>query len=114
MAPPGADKANGPGTGEVIGDLWQLVRAYAKQETIDPLKAIGRFLLWGVIGAVALSIGLLFASLALLRGLQVETGTRLTGSWNVVPYAVTFVVMGVLAFVSIRAVTKPNRGPRAS
>ncbi len=114
MAPPGADKANDPSTGEVVSDLWQLVRDYAKQETIDPLKVIGRFLLWGVIGAVLLSLGLLFGSLALLRGLQGETGTRLTGSLNVVPYAVTFVVMGVVTALSLRAVTKPNRETRSS
>lgn len=114
MAPPGADKASDPSTGEVVSDLWQLVRDYAKQETIDPLKTIGRFLLWGVLGAVLLSLGLLFGSLALLRGLQAETGSRLTGSWNVAPYAITFVVMAVVTFLAARAVTKPNRETTAS
>jgi hypothetical protein len=114
VAPRGADKASDPSTGEVVSDLWQLVRDYAKQETIDPLKTIGRFLLWGVLGAVLLSLGMLFGSLALLRGLQVETGTRFTGSLNVVPYAITFLVMVAVTGLSVRAVTKPNRETKAS
>ena len=48
MAPTGAERQQDKGTGEVIGDLWQLVRDYAKQETIDPLKSIGRFLGFGL------------------------------------------------------------------
>ena len=34
-----------------------LLLAYVRQETLDPLKALGRFLLFGVIGAVFLSLG---------------------------------------------------------
>ncbi len=111
MAPSGAKtkKGDDKGMGEVIGDLWQLCRDYAKQETIDPLKSIGRFLGWGLAGAFVLGLGLLFASLAILRGLQTETGEHLTGSWDWVPYAVTFVVAVIAVGLSARAITKPNR-----
>lgn len=108
MAPTGAETQD-KSTGEVVSDLVELVRDYAKQETVDPLKAIGRFLLWGVVGAVLLSVGLIFGALALVRALQVETGTRLTGSWDFVPYLAALVVSAAVAGLSIRAITKPNR-----
>ena len=108
MAPNGA-KVEEKSTGDAVADIWQMVRAYAKQETVDPLKSIGRFLLWGIPGAIALGLGLLFATLAILRGLQTETGDHLTGSLDVVPYVVAFVVTALVAALSARAITKPNR-----
>ena len=108
MAPNGA-KVEEKSTGDAIADVWQMVRDYAKQETIDPLKSIGRFLLWGLPGAVFLGLGLLFATLAILRGLQTETGNHLTGSLDVIPYVVAFVVAALVAALSARAITKPNR-----
>ena len=32
----------------LASELWDLVRAYAKQETIEPLKGIGRFIGFGL------------------------------------------------------------------
>ena len=47
----------GAGTRDGASDLVQLIIAYAKQETVDPLKSLLRFVLWGVIGAVCMGIG---------------------------------------------------------
>jgi len=107
VAPAGAKKEE-KGTAEVVADLWQLVKDYAKQETIDPLKSIGRFLGFGVPGALLLGLGVLFAALAILRGLQTETGPHLTGSWNWVPYAVALVVSSIVVALAVRAISKPN------
>lgn len=112
MAPTGVRDTKDKGTGEVVKDLWQLVRDYAKQETIDPFKAIGRFLAFGMAGAVVLSLGVLFAVLAILRGLQTETDDHLTGSLTWVPYVVAFVLSAVIVAVAVRAITKPNRSDR--
>jgi hypothetical protein len=83
-------------------DLIKLVIAYAKQETLDPLKSLGRYLLWGVIGAVLLSVGGLLLTLAVLRVLQTELGHHLSGSLTWVPYAgaLLFAALGVAAAVS--------------
>ncbi|MCU1499366.1 MAG: hypothetical protein JWM47_3319 [Acidimicrobiales bacterium] len=112
MAPTGAGRSEEKGTAEVVADLWQLVKEYAKQETVDPLKSIGRFLLNGVPGALLLGLGVLFAALAILRGLQTETGAHLTGSLTWVPYAVALVVTSLVVALSVRAITKPARAGR--
>lgn len=111
MAPAGAfgSKQQDKGLGDNVGEIWGLVRSYAKQETIDPLKSIGRFLMWGIPGAILVGLGLLFGSLAALRALQSETGPHLTGSWTWVPYAVTFLVAMILAAIFAWAVSRPFR-----
>lgn len=114
MAPTGADSsvrksASEQSTGDVVADLWQLVRDYAKQETVDPLRTIGRFVGLGLVGAVLLSLGIFFAVLAILRGIQQEGGSQVTGSWNFVPYLVAFVVCVLVGALAARAIKKPVR-----
>jgi len=111
VAPDGAKQNQEQGPAEMIGDIWQLVRDYAKQETIDPLKSIGNFLKWGLPGAVLLTLGLLFGSLAILRGLQDETGESLTGSLTWVPYLVALVFALITAALAALAIKKPARTP---
>lgn len=109
MAPNGAKQNQDQGPAELIGDLWQLIRDYAKQETIDPLKSIGRFLKFGLPGAVLLALGLLFGSLAILRVLQTETGDSLGGNWSFVPYLAALVFAAVSAALAAIAIRKPAR-----
>jgi hypothetical protein len=78
--------------GDVAGELWELTKAYAKQETVDPLKGVGRYLAFGVAGSLTLGIGVILLLLAALRALQTETGTALQGNWSWVPYLVVLVV----------------------
>ena len=59
------------------------------QETVTPLKTVGRTLLFGSIAAVLLGIGTVLLLLAVLRVLQTETGTAFAGTWSWVPYPIT-------------------------
>ena len=101
------------GTGRGLGglrssgsELFQLVVDYVKQETLDPLKGLGRFILFGVAGSVALAIGLVILSIAFLRFLQAETGTTFSGNLSWLPYLICAVVVVAVAAVSVRAVTR--------
>lgn len=114
MAPVGASQSQQKGTGELVGDLWELIKSYAKQETLDPLKSIGRFLMWGLPGAILLTLGLLFGSLAILRGLQTETDAHLTGSWDYVPHLAATVFALIGAWLSYAAIKRPFKGAEAS
>jgi len=75
-------------------DAFQLTVDYLKQETIEPLKGLGRFLYMGIAGSFCLAFGILLVLLGVLRLLQTETGSALQGDWSWVPYAVV-VVLGI-------------------
>jgi hypothetical protein len=75
-------------------DAFQLTVDYLKQETVEPLKGLGRFLYMGIAGSFFLAGGILLILIGVLRLLQTETGTALTGDWSWVPYAVV-VVLGI-------------------
>jgi hypothetical protein len=89
-------------------DAFQLTVDYVKQETIEPLKGLGRFLGFGIIGSFALAFGILLLLLGVLRLLQTETGTTLTGHWSWVPYAVV-ILLGI-AVIGV-AVWRITAGP---
>ena len=93
-------------------EIVQLIVAYVKQETLDPVKGLGRYVLFGVVGSVALSIGLAVLAVGLLRLLQGETGSTFTGNLSWIPYVICAVVVVLVAVVAVRAVSRgqtPNR-----
>ncbi|MCL4435006.1 MAG: hypothetical protein M1399_09680 [Actinobacteria bacterium] len=78
---------DGSFTGEAR-DLASMAVAYAKQETLDPLKGALRYILFGVAGALLISIGSISAMVGVLRVLQGETGSTFRGSLSWVPYII--------------------------
>ncbi len=92
-------------------ETYQLVIDYIKQETLDPLKGLGRFMLFGVVGSVSLSIGLAILAVALLRFLQGETGTTFTGNLSWLPYLICAVVVIGVAGLAVAAVSRGQRRP---
>jgi hypothetical protein len=99
------------GTSQIISELWEMVRAYAKQETVDPLKQLWRFVAFGTAAAVIGGVGVILVLLAVLRALQAETGPHLTGSLSWVPYLATLGVATILAALSGLAITR-KKGTR--
>jgi uncharacterized membrane protein YqgA involved in biofilm formation len=86
---------------EVIKELKELTITYAKQETIDPLKDMVRWVGFGVGGSLILAIGLSLLGLAGLRALQTETGSTFTGNLTWIPYLIVATVLGFIAGASI-------------
>lgn len=97
-----------PGT---VQELWLMVRDYAKQETVEPLKGLARFVAYGVAGSALLGIGVLLLVLAALRALQTETGTTFRGNWSWAPYLIVTVGVAVVAFLAVRAISRRRSGP---
>lgn len=81
-------------------ELWELVVAYLKQETVGPIKELGRFVAAGVVGSVFLAIGLPLLVLSVLRALQAETGESLTGNLTWVPYLAALILSGVFGVLA--------------
>jgi hypothetical protein len=103
-------------TGKGLGGLrssgseaLQLVVDYVKQETLNPLKGLGRFMVFGVAGSVALAIGLVILSVSFLRLLQGETGTTFTGDWSWAPYLICMVAVVLVAALAVKAVSRGQR-----
>lgn len=100
------------GIPQVTSELWEMATNYAKQETIDPLKGLGRFLGYGVGGAITLGVGVVLILLAGLRALQTETSTTFTGNLSWAPYLIAVGVGIVLIGLAVVRVTK-RKGPGA-
>ena len=94
---------------EVLGELKELTVTYAKQETVDPLKGLARFVGFGVGGSLLLGIGLCLLGLAGLRALQTETGETFTDGWSWAPYLITTAGLGVFAALAALAIKEKKR-----
>ena len=103
------DKSNKSVTTQ-ISELWELIVTYLKQETIEPIKGLGRFVGYGVAGSICLAVGLLLLLLATLRALQTETGPHLQGNWSWVPYAATLLEAVVIAVLAGLQINKRRNG----
>jgi hypothetical protein len=97
-------------------EFVDLVIAYAKQETLGPLRSLGRFLGAGVLGSVALAVGVPLLLLALLRALQTETGSTFQGNLSWLPYLITAAAAIGVAALAVWRITKtlPSRTPAPS
>jgi hypothetical protein len=91
---------------DTIRELKDLVVAYAQQETIDPLKGVGRYIAYGILGALLLGSGLFFLSMGLLRVLQTQTGDAFTDWRSFLPYLIVVALLLALAYIAYFAASK--------
>jgi hypothetical protein len=99
---------------QTVRELKDLVVAYAKQETTDPLKGLGRYIGYGLAGAVLMGTGIGFLAIGLLRALQGNRGWLFHGNWSWVPYAID--VIGLVAIAALVWTTRSrlNRNTKRS
>ncbi len=91
-----------------ISGIVDLVKAYAKQETLGPLKGAGTWLAKGVAGAVLLGFGLLLLALGLLRAIQTEFPNLAKGGWSFTPYAIVLVACVVIIILAVLRINKSS------
>jgi hypothetical protein len=96
----GGRKKAGGGARDGASDLLQLIIAYAKQETLDPVMRQLKKLGWGVAGGACIALGTAFLALGFVRALQTEFGTA---------RPVRAAVYGALNFSSAPAATYSSR-----
>lgn len=78
---------------QLLLELRDLVVGYVKQETVIPLRQLGRYALFGTAGAFLLGLGALLLGVGALRALQTETGDTFAGDWSWAPYGITFLLL---------------------
>ena len=112
MAPFGIGKSStsGGGVRQSGSEAIQLVVEYVKQETLTPLKGLGRYLVFGIAGSLALCAGLVLLLVALLRVLQTETGSTFRGHLSWLPYVI---VCGAAVLMMGLAAWRITKGPAA-
>jgi hypothetical protein len=84
---------------DTLGELTALVKGYAKQETVTPLRSLGRYLARGIGGAIFMALGLFFLAMAGLRYLQTHRFFKqhLTGGWSWAPYGIVSFFLALIA-----------------
>ena len=93
---------------ETFTEALDLVKAYARQETIEPLKNLKRFVGFGVAGGLLIALGIFFLALSGLRYMQTHrfVGQHLTGNWSWLPYLIVFVFTFAITILFALRITR--------
>jgi hypothetical protein len=104
----GGMKSYGSGDGE-IGDVIDLVKTYVRQETVGPLKGLGRKVGVGIAGSLLIGMGLFFLALGLLRLIQHKIPRLASGSWSWASYAIVVAFCLIVTYIAITRIKKTER-----
>lgn len=96
-------------------EVQQMLVAYAKQETVGPLRTLGRYLGFGIGGSIAMFVGVFFLSLASLRFFQTvdvfSTAEGETVGWmSTLPYVITLGVLITVIGLIYLTLSRATRG----
>jgi hypothetical protein len=91
-----------------IEGLVMLVRDYAKQETIGPLRGAGRWIGYGAAGALLLGTGLALVLLGLLRLIQAEWDRAASGALSWLAYLVVLIVCVAIIAITLSRIKQPS------
>ncbi|MCB0973440.1 MAG: phage holin family protein [Actinobacteria bacterium] len=83
--------------GTDVAEFREMLTAYVKQETVEPAKALGRYVGVGVAASALFGMAAFFLALGVLRLVQNETGEHLTGNLSWIPYLITVIVLLAIA-----------------
>ena len=97
-----------------IPELIEFVRSYVKQEAVDPLRGVGRWIAYGAAGALCLGLGLVIVLIGVLRLVEEEWPRTASGSWSWVAYLITLLVAVALLVVTLLRIKKTtlNKEPK--
>jgi hypothetical protein len=99
-----------------VTNTVELIKAYAKQETVDHFKGLGQWVAFGVVGAISLSIGIVLLVIGVLRLLQDVGDDVFYGVWSIVPYLIALVICVIvvaLALSRVQATDVHRQGRKA-
>jgi hypothetical protein len=94
-APAVASTSSSASVPKLVIELRELVVGYVKQETVLPLKQLGRYVAFGIVGSFLLGLGVVLLGVGGLRALQTETGDTFRGDWSWAPYGITVLALFV-------------------
>jgi len=74
-----------------LEEVRDLLLRYFREQTVQPLKELGRFILYGAIGSIFVAFGVVIGLLGLLRMFQ-DLFPVLDGSLSFIPYLIVVVL----------------------
>lgn len=89
---------------DLLSELWEMIGTYVRQETVEPIRAVGRFVAFGTLGALLVGTGVVLLAVGVLRVLQGETGGTFDGNLTWAPYGIVFAVLVVGGVLSLAAI----------
>jgi hypothetical protein len=95
--------------GDDVSQVLDTVKAYAKQETLGPLKGVGRSIGLGLAGVICLGVGTIILLVGVLRVLQTET-SAFEGNWSFVPYLIDLVLAIIVVLLAVSRIKKVDLG----
>lgn len=98
--------AKDPDPQRSVGDLVDMTKAYALQETVEPIKGLGKFIGYGLAAAIVGACSIILLLVGVLRLVQRETAPHLTGKLTWIPYLVTMGIAGVVIAVAVAAISR--------
>ena len=93
-----------------VAELVDVLKGYALQETVEPLKGAGRWMGVGVAGALSFGIGGILLLLGLLRLLQTEWERTATGALSWVSYLIVLIIGGIAIALAATRIKKDFLG----
>lgn len=97
---------------QTLQELWELLREYARQETVGPLKSLGARVGKGLAGSVLVTLGYFLIVLGVMRVLQTHVAFTIDHNW--LPYLVAVLMIGLLMAVAYKKMTKSELEPTPS
>jgi flagellar biosynthesis protein FliQ len=83
-----------------LDEIKALALRYIKEETIQPVKEMGRFVLWGALGSLLVGFGFFFLLFGALRFLQ-EQFKVLDGTLSFIPYLIVVVLAALVIGLTV-------------
>ena len=100
---PTAAPPSGAPLPQLVLELRDMVVTYVKQETLVPLRQLGRYIGFGIAGSLLLGLGAVLIGVGGLRALQTETGETFAGDWSWAPYLIVFVALLLCGAITWKA-----------
>lgn len=88
-----------------VAEVFEALFRYVKSETLKPIHGAGRWIVFGLIAALSLSIGVVLGAVGVLRLTQSVVFDD-PGSWSWVSYIVATVASGLLLVVVVSRIRK--------
>jgi len=83
-----------------LDEIKTLALRYIKEETIQPIKEMGRFVLWGAVGSLLVGFGYFFLLFGALRFLQ-DQFKVLDGTLSWIPYLIVVVLAAMIIGLTV-------------